>query len=215
MKKIVLFIIKVLGWPIGMLYGEKFSLYWSLISDAIYCSVVKYRFKSAPNLQTFGHPFELRGGKFFSLGDSVTLGKDARLEAFDHYPYDGGIQHFTPHVTIGEHAVVNPLCHIGCINEIIIGKFVTIGERTLITDHTHGKATVDDMKLAPRKRPLYSKGPIVIEDYVTLGENCIVLAGVTIGHNSIVGANSVVTHSVPPFSVVAGNPAKVLKTVVE
>ena len=69
------------------------------------------------------------------------------------------------------------------------------------------------MLLAPRQRPLYSKGPIIIGDYVTIGENCVILPGVTIGNNSVIGANSVVTRSIPPFSVVAGNPARVLKEV--
>ncbi len=55
--------------------------------------------------------------------------------------------------------------------------------------------------------------PIVIEDKVWIGINSTILPGVTIGYGSIVGANSVVTHSVPPMTVVAGNPAKVIKEI--
>lgn len=57
---------------------------------------------------------------------------------------------------------------------------------------------------------LASSGPVTIEDNVFLGTNCIILKGVTIGRDSIVGAGSVVTRSTPPRSVIAGNPAKVL-----
>lgn len=56
-----------------------------------------------------------------------------------------------------------------------------------------------------------SKGPIEIEDEVWIGMNAIILSGVKIGHGSIIGAGSVVTKSIPPFAVAAGNPAKVIK----
>ena len=54
--------------------------------------------------------------------------------------------------------------------------------------------------------------PVRIEDNCWLGQNVVILKGVTVGHDSIVGANSVVAHNVPPCSVVAGNPARVIKT---
>ncbi|WP_326977880.1 DapH/DapD/GlmU-related protein [Bacillus inaquosorum] len=53
--------------------------------------------------------------------------------------------------------------------------------------------------------------PIIIGDNVWIGGSCVILAGVTIGDNSVIAAGSVVTKDVPPNSVVAGNPGKVLK----
>ncbi|MOA49611.1 2,3,4,5-tetrahydropyridine-2,6-dicarboxylate N-acetyltransferase [compost metagenome] len=55
--------------------------------------------------------------------------------------------------------------------------------------------------------------PVFIEDNVWIGEKAVILKGVRIGHNSIVAAGAVVTKNVPPFSIVAGVPAKVIKTV--
>lgn len=209
MKKIFYAFIDVLAWVPGKLVTSRVSMYWHLICDALYASYIRHRFGKASYIKMFGFPIEIQGGRYFEIGHSVILGKDCRLEALGEY-YG---QNFSPRVVIGEHAVINPLCHIGCINSITIGRYVTIGERTLITDHTHGSTTYEDMQLPPRKRLLYSKGPVVIEDYVTLGENCVVLPGVTIGHNSVIGANAVVTKDVPPFSIVGGNPAKVIKTI--
>ena len=64
-------------------------------------------------------------------------------------------------------------------------------------------------------RPLTSKGAVVIEDNVWLGDNVCVLSGITIGKGAIIGANSVVTHSIPPYSVAAGTPAKVIKQITD
>ncbi|NLG26918.1 MAG: acyltransferase, partial [Chloroflexi bacterium] len=65
-------------------------------------------------------------------------------------------------------------------------------------------------------RPMRDQGvarePIVIEDDCWIASGAIVLAGVTIGRGSVVAAGSVVTHDVPPYSVVAGMPARVLRS---
>jgi len=58
-------------------------------------------------------------------------------------------------------------------------------------------------------------GPIVVEDNVFIGFNSIILPGVRIGHDSVIGAGSVVTRSIPPRSVAAGVPAKVIKSIDE
>ncbi len=65
--------------------------------------------------------------------------------------------------------------------------------------------------VAPLVRPLYSKGPIIIEDDVWLGEKVSVMPGVHIGRGAIIGANSVVTKDIPAYAVAVGSPAKVIK----
>lgn len=59
---------------------------------------------------------------------------------------------------------------------------------------------------------MVSKGPVIIEDNVWIGDKATILANVTIGKGAVVAANSVVTKDVPAYSVVAGIPAKVIKT---
>lgn len=157
----------------------------------------------------YGRPIYISGFEHIKIGERTKIGRLSRLDAVSKWKE----QKFSPKFTIGHDSVINPLCHIGCINNVTIGNYVSIGERTYITDHIHGKSDYVDMSIPPRERPLFSKGPVVIEDYVTIGENSCILPGVTIGHNSIIGANAVVTKSVPPFSIVGGNPAKVLKIV--
>lgn len=91
---------------------------------------------------------------------------------------------------------------IAAFKEIKIGNHVLCGANTLITDSDWHN---DDPRTSPPKA-------VIIHDNVWLGVNSIVLKGVTIGSNSIIGANSVVTTDIPANVVAAGNPCKVIKS---
>ena len=67
--------------------------------------------------------------------------------------------------------------------------------------------------LPPVSRPLVSKGKVVIGENVWIGDKATILPGVSIGDGSVIGANAVVTKDVPPYSVVVGNPARIINKV--
>lgn len=67
------------------------------------------------------------------------------------------------------------------------------------------------MCIPPKNRIIVSKGPVIIEDNVWIGDKATILPNVRIGFGSIIAANSVVTRDIPPFSIVAGAPARVVK----
>ena len=67
------------------------------------------------------------------------------------------------------------------------------------------------MLIAPKSRVLYSKGSITIGNKVWIGDKVTILSGVTIGEGAVIASNSVVTKDVPPFSIVGGIPAKVIR----
>jgi acetyltransferase-like isoleucine patch superfamily enzyme len=92
---------------------------------------------------------------------------------------------------------------IGAFNEINIGNNVRCGANTVITD---GDWHPDDPRTGQSK-------PIMLCDDVWLGLNVVVLKGVTIGKNSLIGANSVVTKDIPENVIAGGNPCRVLKTI--
>ncbi len=108
-------------------------------------------------------------------------------------------------VLVGEHSRVG-------IGSVLIGP-VTIGNQVIIAQHVvisglnHGYQDID---LPIRQQPVTAL-PIVIADECWIGSNAVITAGVQIGKHSIVAAGSIVTKDVPPYSVVAGNPAKVIK----
>lgn len=85
---------------------------------------------------------------------------------------------------------------------ILGGNHTTTGYMTYPLHTMRGCYTSDDS---------YSKGPIVIEDDVWIGFGSIILSGVTIGRSSVIAAGSIVTKSFPAFSVIAGNPARLIK----
>jgi maltose O-acetyltransferase len=111
----------------------------------------------------------------------------------------------------------------------VIGRDVYIADELIIAEELHdrGMLTIGDrVSMAPRItlvtashpndsriRPFApeQRGPIVIEADAWLGAGVVVLPGVTIGRGAVVGANSVVTHDVPPLHVVAGQPAKTIR----
>ena len=149
-------------------------------------------------------PNIIHNPQYMEIGENFNVLYNLRIEAWDTYRD----QKFSPKITIGNNVIINTDCHIGCIEKIVIGNNVLIASRVYISDHSHGDTKRNTLEIPPAQRTLVTKGPIVIEDNVWLGEGVCILPGVTIGKGSIVGANSVVTKDVPSYSVVAGTPAK-------
>lgn len=94
------------------------------------------------------------------------------------------------------------------IGPVHIGKDVMMGPRCVLLASSHDTRRVD---VPMNQQGFREDRPIVIEDDVWIGAGCIVLPGRRIGTGSIVGAGSVVVSDVPPWTVVAGNPARVVK----
>lgn len=209
MKKIVFVIIEFLTLPFALVCSERISAKISLLLDKSYTFIVRRRYKAAPRSVLFGRCLNVSGAKYIEIGHEANIKGGARIDAIDYYEKTG--QRFTPLIKIGANAGINTQCHIGCINRIEIGDYTTIGAKTCIIDHIHGEVTLDNLCVPPRHRMLYSKGPVIIGRCVTIGENSAIMPGVNIGDHVVIGANSVVTKDIPPYCLVAGNPAKILK----
>jgi lipopolysaccharide O-acetyltransferase len=157
------------------------------------------------NARIIRKPFYIRGKQFIDLGRNLTTGTGCRFDAF---PRDNKVV-----LTFGNNIQINDYVHIGAIENVTIGNNVLIASKVFITDHNHGSYSgeiQDSPEIIPIKRELYSQ-PVIIEDNVWIGEFVSELQGVTIGKGSIIGAMSVVTKSIPPYSIAIGSPAKVIK----
>ena len=108
-------------------------------------------------------------------------------------------------VTIGKRCFIQQCCTFFGRGGITVGNDVFIGPKVNLITINHD---VD-----PDNRSATYGRPIKIEDKVWIGINSTILPGVTLGYGAIVGANSVVTKDVPPMTVVAGNPSRIIKRI--
>ncbi len=112
---------------------------------------------------------------------------------------------FGKNIHIGKDVFINSSCHFQDQGGIQIGDGAFIGHNVVLATINH------DLNPRNNRKNIYA--PIVIGNHVWIGSNATILQGVTIGEWAVVAAGAVVTKDVPPFSVVGGVPAKVLKTI--
>lgn len=151
-----------------------------------------------------GKPLRVFGAGSISVGDNTSFNDGVILTAWPEFGL--GAQ-----ITIGSNCTIGAFNHITCANSIQIGDGFLSGKWVTITDNSHGEITYEDMNIPPKERKISSKGPVIIHENVWVGDKATILPGVTIGRGAIVAANAVVTKDVPPYCVVAGIPAVVIK----
>lgn len=151
-------------------------------------------------------PAYIRGRAYIDFGASLTTGVGVRLDAFS--TSGKVVMHF------GNNVQLNDYVHIAAIEHVEIGDHTLIASRVYISDHNHGCYSGVDVNstpnIHPMDRPLIAK-PVKIGRNIWIGENVCILPGVVIGDGAIVGAGSVVTKNVQAGSIVAGNPAKLIR----
>ena len=161
-----------------------------------------------PKSRLIRSPIEIRGKRFIDFGSNLTTGTGCRIEAFPFYSKNILIK-------FGDNVEINDYVHIASISSVVLGNNVLVASKVYISDIQHGCYSGEDQEhsspnLMPNDRPLTSK-PINIEDNVWLGESVSVMPGVTIGKGTIIGANSVVSKSLPANVIAVGSPAKPIK----
>ncbi len=121
-------------------------------------------------------------------------------------------------LTIGRYTSINgPNTDIvNYLNEVHIGSFTSIARSVSIQEFNHRTDAISTYHVhhnifeSSRENDIYSNGPIHIGNDVWIGAQCVILSGALIGDGAVVAANSVVIGEVPPYSIVAGSPAKVI-----
>jgi acetyltransferase-like isoleucine patch superfamily enzyme len=116
----------------------------------------------------------------------------------------------TARITIGGGTFLNLDVQVAAVELVEIGEHCMFANGCFITDGNH---RFDDPQAPVPWQGFTTKGPTRVGDNVWCGANVVITSGVTIGERCIIGANSVVTADIPPFSIAAGAPAKVLKTI--
>lgn len=148
-------------------------------------------------------------------GKAATICRRTRMDVLPFQPFSIGnystiedfatINNGVGAVTIGHHSRIG----IGnvVIGPVSIGSNVILAQNVVLSGLNH---VYTDINTPIHKQPV-STAPITVEDDCWIGANAVITAGVTIGKHSVVAAGSVVTHNVPPYSIVAGNPSRIIK----
>jgi len=148
-------------------------------------------------------------------GRGSLIRRNTRMDVFPWNPFvigrDSTIEDFST-INNGVGGVyIGDRTRIGLGNTIIgparIGNDIMFAQNIVLSGLNHG---YEDLNLPPSLQKT-STAEIVVEDEVWIGANCVIVAGVTIGKHAVIAAGSVVTKSVPPRTVVAGNPARPIK----
>ncbi len=142
--------------------------------------------------------------EYVACGNSVVIGDNSLLLCWDEYK---GI-HYSPEIYIGDNFNATRHLTIQCVNKVHIGKDVLCASDVFIIDYNYGTNPLTGNYL---DNPLFSRGGVYIDDGAWIGNNVIILQDVHIGKKVIIGAGSVVTKNIPDYSIVVGNPAKVIK----
>jgi len=112
---------------------------------------------------------------------------------------------------IGDYVGMGDFCYLGCFGGVTIDDHTIIGERLLVHSDAHD---FSDLEVPVRQLPTVGR-PVYIGKRCWIGSDVIILGGVTIEDDCVVGAGSVVTKSFKKGSVIAGNPARILKSRVD
>jgi acetyltransferase-like isoleucine patch superfamily enzyme len=143
-------------------------------------------------------------------GDVLGAFREGRLEVGEQVLLEPHVWLTAPgsaRIRIGAGSILNIAVMVAAVELVEIGEHCMFANGCFVSDGNH---RFDDPDKPVPWQGFTSKGPTRIGDNVWCGANVVVASGVTIGARSVVGANSVVTADLPPFSIAAGAPARVI-----
>ena len=161
-------------------------------------------------------PFQIDGSERIYIGDNVKIGPGSMLRAQSRYP-GGKMKHpegehreqfFDSNISIGNRVTATGTLQVVAFEKITIEDDVMFASNIFICDGFHCYERTD----VPYKyQGITGISPITVEYGSWIGQNVVIMPGVTVGKMSIIGANSVVTRDIPPRCIAVGVPAKVIK----
>lgn len=183
---------------------------------AAYANADLPTFANRPKNLQIELPRRIRGAERMFFGDDVAIGPGSLLIAQTYYPTEvmrekgrqHALQHFEPKLTIGHRVTSTGNLTLCAMSDITIEDDVMIASNVMIADGQHGFENANE----PYKfQKMFRIAPIIIGRGSWIGQNVVIMPGVAIGALAIIGANSVVTRSVPAKTIAVGNPARVVK----
>jgi acetyltransferase-like isoleucine patch superfamily enzyme len=157
-------------------------------------------FKTYSFSSTILDSLKIDGHRYISIGRNVYVHKSVWLSAFK-------VSSIPPDLFIADGVCLGNFNHITCVGKVVIKKKVLTADRVYISDNLHN---YNDPSRPIIEQGSSFKNEVVIGEGAWIGENVCII-GASVGKNSVIGANSVVTKNIPDYCVAVGSPAKVIK----
>ena len=194
--------------PLGFIRFPSYNLYFRLLMNAARAGYW------SPRLGKMGKGVQIDSGV-------IILGNPRNLEIGDYSYIDTNVKlEVNDLLRIGKHVHMANDVHIQSGDEVILGDFVAIaaGSRIYASSNTYKAPDGREKDIllsmsasAPAELQYVEYGPVIIEEYAFVGLNCVILPGVRIGRGAVIGAGSVVTKDIPPYTIAIGIPARPVK----
>jgi acetyltransferase-like isoleucine patch superfamily enzyme len=177
---------------------------WSRLRNRAFTLLLASQFREFGVGSRIVPPLTFWGLNQMSIADRVIIQRDCWIQVIGGYADEKSVK-----IIIKSHASIGKRTAITAAQQIVIGEHVMIGSNCLITDHSHA---FDNVNIPIRKQGIDSIKPVSIGPETFVGNNVFVQPGVNIGRHCVIGTNSIVSASIPDFSVAVGMPARVVKT---
>jgi acetyltransferase-like isoleucine patch superfamily enzyme len=198
-----------------------------IVTERVFCLLRGLRLKffvgSSNGIIFLGRRCKIRHKKYIHLGRTVTIGDNVEINALSRSGISignnvtilkntiiectGVIQELGEGLVIGNNVGIAQNCFIQVRGKVIIGNNVIFGPGVSVFSENHN---FSDRNKYINEQGVVRKG-VIIQDGVWIASGSIILDGTKIGSNSIIAAGSVVCKDVPPFAIVGGVPAKIIK----
>lgn len=186
MKKIYLLLLTIFIVPIPTFFGEKLRYF-----------LYKKLFKNVKGSFKIGKHVNIMGFENIEIGSNIYFADYSQV-----FAHDNGF------IKIGDNFGMNYNSQLGAsFGKIVIGNNCAIASNCVLRASNHNFENPD----IPFREQGHNYGEIIIEDDVWIASNCVITANTKIGYSSIIGAGSVVTKDIEPYSIVGGVPAKLIK----
>lgn len=143
---------------------------------------------------------KVQGKKYISIGRNSVVQRGGWLLALK-------IDNYEPVLSIGDNCDIGDYCHIVSVKKVIFEDDVLLANNIYVSDNLHG---YEDINVAIKNQPVKFKKEVVLHSGCWIGENVCII-GASVGKNSIIGANSVVTSDIDDYCIAVGSPARVIK----
>jgi acetyltransferase-like isoleucine patch superfamily enzyme len=187
--------------PIGVI--ERALHLHSRIRTRLFTLLLATQFKEFGTGSRVTPPFRFYGLNRMAVGENVTIHRDCWLQTIPDNNDRGAAQ-----LTIQSNAGIGMGAQISAAQKVLLEEYVFLGRNVYISDHAHA---FQDKDIPIVLQGINRIAPVTVGRGTWLGQNVVVLPGVTIGRHCVIGANSVVNSSIPDYSVALGAPARVAK----